>query len=424
MKRIVVTGMGVHTSLGASLDEFYKNIIEGKSGVQFWKEKAFAQTGCKAGGEIWPFDFEKKLAGYEKLLSQKDFIRLRKVLTQAPWATRSSTFTALDAWLGAGRYGSESDPAGTVITGCGHNVNMNYIYKCGVQYGAEPSFMDPLESLLGLDTDTFATVSEVLGVRGGVYSVGGACASGNLAIRSAIDEIRYHGVHTVVLVGAPCDFSPVDLQSMVLMGALSKTREDQDPKKASRPFDLSRDGFVPAQGAGVLILEDLEFAQKRGAQIQAEILAAEGTSDGNHLPVPNEDGQVAVLKKVFAAANVLPTEVDFVSAHATSTPVGDLCELRTLERFFGAHAKNLKINSLKSIIGHTLWSSAIIEIIAGILQMQRGKLHPSINIETLDPAVKLNVCANTAVDYSAKLMLKNAFGFGGINSACLVRKWT
>jgi 3-oxoacyl-(acyl-carrier-protein) synthase len=181
---------------------------------------------------------------------------------------------------------------------------------------------------------------------------------------------------------------------------------------------------VPAHGGGVLVLEELEAAVRRGARIYAEILGVDSNSDANHLPQPSEAGQARLMARVLRQCGLEPAEIDYLNAHATSTPLGDLTEIRSIERVFGAHARRLKINATKSLLGHTCWAAPVVETIAAILQMHAGRLHPSINIDELDPAIDLDVCAGRdAVEHPVRTFMKNSFGFGGINSVSILRRW-
>lgn len=308
-----------------------------------------------------------------------------------------------------------------VIVG-GHNLGENYLIGNYRTFQEEPDWIDAHAALLTLDTDHAGSVSEVLGTRGAQFTVGGACASSNLALRSAVDEIRHHGHDRAVVVGPTFDFSPMGLHAMALMGAISFQSFNDAPERASRPYDATREGFVPSHGTAVLVLEDYAVARARGATIYAEILAVVGTSDGNHLPNPSPEGQARTIVRTLAEAGVAPEEVDFVSAHATSTPLGDLSELRAIRSAFSAHAERLKINAPKSMLGHTCWSAPAVETVAALGQMRRGMLHASINVDQLDPAVDLDVCANGPVEHEIRVLLKNSFGFGGTNCCALWRR--
>jgi 3-oxoacyl-(acyl-carrier-protein) synthase len=210
---------------------------------------------------------------------------------------------------------------------------------------------------------------------------------------------------------------------MALMGAITFESFNETPHLASRPYDSKREGFVPSHGAAALVVESLDHALARGARIYAEVLGCTSTSDGNHLPNPSTEGQRRTIERVIRRSGLTPEDVDFVCAHATSTPLGDLSELNAIREAFGDHAKKLKINAPKSMLGHTCWSAPVVETVAGLMQMKGGKLHPSINIDELDPEVDLDVCPNEAVDHEIQVMLKNSFGFGGLNCCAVFRRF-
>ncbi|MFT3699922.1 MAG: beta-ketoacyl-[acyl-carrier-protein] synthase family protein [Kofleriaceae bacterium] len=278
--------------------------------------------------------------------------------------------------------------------------------------------------MTGLDTDHAGCISEVLGLRGPIYTVGAACASGNTALRCAVDEVRYHDIDAAIVVGAVLDFSPVELHAMALMGAISFQSFNDDPQHACRPWDTRREGFVPAHGGGAIVIETLASAQRRGARIYAEILGVEAGSDANHLPQPSEDGQTKVMQKLLRTCGVAPEQVDYISAHATSTPLGDLTEIRSIKRVFGEHAYKLKLNAPKSMLGHTCWAAPTVETVAAVLQLRAQKLHGSINIENLDPEIDLDICRGTEpVPHPMQILMKNSFGFGGINSVSLLARY-
>jgi 3-oxoacyl-(acyl-carrier-protein) synthase len=275
-----------------------------------------------------------------------------------------------------------------------------------------------------LDTDHAGSVSEMLGFQGAAYTLGGACASANVALRSGIDEIRHHDHDVAIVVGPVLDFSQMGVHAMALLGAITYESYNDTPERASRPYDTKREGFVPSHGAGVLVLEELGHALRRGAKIYAEVLGCTSTSDGCHLPSPSMDGQARTIERLLRRCGVRPDEVDFVCAHATSTPLGDLSELGAIRRVFGDHARRLKVNAPKSMLGHTCWSAPAVETVAAMLQMRGKKLHPSINIDEMDPeVVDIDVCANKAVDHEIQLMVKNSFGFGGLNCCALYRRF-
>jgi 3-oxoacyl-(acyl-carrier-protein) synthase len=420
-KRIVVTGMSVNTALGDTLDGFREGLMAGRSAISAWRAFPTDRVYSKVGGDLSWYDVEAKLAAVQPRLPADVYKRLRKLVARVPWTTKLSMLLAVDGWLDAGLFGADYDPHKQAVVVSGHNLNALYQFNSRVQFEEEPDFIDGMTSLYSLDTDHAGCVSEVLQARGPIYTMGAACASGNVSLRSALDEIRYHGAQVAMVVGAVLEFAPVDVHAMAIMGAITYQSFNDEPARASRPYDTRREGFVPAHGGATLVLEELEAATRRGARIYAEVLGCAANSDGNHLPQPSEDGQAYVMAQVLGESGLTPRDVDYVNAHATSTPLGDLTELRSIKRVFGDHAKQLKINAPKSMLGHCCWSAPTVETVAGLLQMQAGRLHQSINVDELDPEVDLDVCHDGPSDHRVKVMLKNSFGFGGINCVSLFR---
>jgi 3-oxoacyl-(acyl-carrier-protein) synthase len=422
-KRIVVTGMSVNTAIGDTLDGFRDSLMAGRSALSHWKAFPTDRVYSKVGGDLSHYDVDARLASLQDRVPADVHKRLRKLVARVAWTTKLSMLLAVDGWLDAGLFGADYDPNRQAVLVAGHNLNALYQYTSRIQFEDEPDFIDGMTSLYSLDTDHAGCVSEVLQARGPIYTMGAACASGNVALRSAIDEIRYHGVQTAMVVGAVLEFAPVDVHAMAIMGAISFQSFNDDPARASRPYDTRREGFVPAHGGATLVLEELDAARRRGARIYAEVLGCAANSDGSHLPQPHEDGQARVMAQVLEGAGLKPSDVDYINAHATSTPLGDLTELRSIKRVFGDHARRLKINAPKSMLGHCCWSAPTVETVAGLLQMQAGRLHRSINIDELDAEVDLDVCREGPVDHRSRVMLKNSFGFGGINCVSLFRAY-
>jgi 3-oxoacyl-(acyl-carrier-protein) synthase len=242
-------------------------------------------------------------------------------------------------------------------------------------------------------------------------------------MQAAVNAIRVEGKKVIAVVCPMASFHPLMLQSLAIMGAICYSQYQDTPSRASRPYDVNRDGFLPSEGGAVLILEEAGHAMRRGATIHAELLGVSVNSDANHLGDPSHEGQVRVISDVLRKCNIAPDQVDYVSAHATSTKLGDLVELESIKSVFGTHAKNLIINAPKSLLGHTMWASGAVEAAVAIWQMAHGHFHKSHNIETLDPRVDLEVCARGNVKKDVDIFLNNSFGMGGINSASLFRRF-
>lgn len=419
-QRIVITGMSVNTPLGDTLEGFAEALFAGRSAITRWRGVDTSRIYTKVGGDLTGYDFAAKANSLAARADEALARRLRALTKRVPWNVKLSNLLAVDAFADAGLHTlSPRDRFAAIVAG--HNLTAGYFFSAYAQFNDEPDFIDPLFGLYGLDTMHAGVISELLDLRGPIYTVGAACASGNVALRSAIDEIRHHEIDAALVLGAVMDFSPVELHSMALMGAVSFQNFNDEPERASRPFDLRREGFVPAQGGAALVVESLEHARARGARIYAEVLCVTASSDGNHQTLPSADGQAALMNRALREAHVAPEQIDYINAHATSTRVGDLTEIRAIKRVFGAHADVLKLNASKSMLGHTCWAAPTVETVAAILQMRAGRLHPSINIDELDPEVDLDVCAGRVVECRARHVLKNSFGFGGINSVSILK---
>lgn len=422
-KRVVITGMAINTPLGDTLDGFLAGLLAGRSALSRWKAIDTSRIYSKVGADLSTYDTEAKVAALEGRVPGGMYRRLRKLTAKSPWSTRLTMLLSLAGYLDAGLIDADPDPTRVAALVAGHNINFNHQYESRLQFVEEPDYIDPMLALNGLDTDHAGCVSELLGIKGPIYTVGAACASANLALRCAVDEIRHHDLDVALVAGAVLDFSPIELHAMALMGAITFQSFNDQPEQASRPYDLRREGFVPAHGGGVLVVESLASAERRGARIYAEVVGVEANSDANHLPQPSEEGQSRLMRKLLSGSGVAPEQIDYINAHATSTPLGDITEIRSIKRVFGGHARRLKVNATKSMLGHTCWAAPVVETVAAVLQLNAGELHPSINIDELDPEVDLDVCAGRAVKHDVRYLMKNSFGFGGINCVSILKRF-
>ena len=422
-KRVVITGMAINTPIGDTLDEFINNLMDGKSAVTKWDTLDTSRIYAKVGGDLGKYDVHAKILSYKDRIPEDIYNRLLKLGSKSPLSIAISLLISVDAFLDSGYIKSIEDGNNVATIIAGHNLNQKYTFENHDVFNEEPEFVEGLFALNGLDTHHVGSVTDILQLHGPAYTVGGACASGNVALRCAVDEIQMHDVKVAAVVAPMLDFSPLDLQGMCIMGAITYKSFNEEPSRASRPYDKDREGFVPSHGSACLIVEDLEHALARGAKIYAEILGVESSSDGCHLPQPSRIGQARLMKRLLKNAGVKPEEVDYINVHATSTPLGDLTELRSIKDVFGDHCKTLKINAPKSLLGHTCWSAATVETVAAILQMNRNELHPSINIDNLDPEVDIDVCRGERKKHNIDIFLKNSFGFGGLNAISLIKKY-
>jgi 3-oxoacyl-(acyl-carrier-protein) synthase len=326
----------------------------------------------------------------------------------------------MQAFLDAGlpHAGVRAERFGHVLAG--HNVNSNYVYEGHKVFLEEPEFIDPLYGVVSEDTDVLSVISELLGLKGPSFTVGGACASGNLGLMAGLDLLRSGRVDAVLVTGASNDLDPPSLHSWVIIEALSFRSFNDEPARASRPFDALREGFVPSQGSAAVVLETMASARARGARVRAEILGASAASDATRLTKPDLGGQARAMRGALQDARVAPEDVDYVNAHATSTPLGDAVEVAALKEVLGSHAGRVPVNATKSMLGHCLSAAGLVELVATVLQMERGVLHPTINQEKKDPELDLDFVPNQAREARVRVAISNGFGFGGLNSCVVV----
>lgn len=406
-KRIVVTGMGVVSCFGNDVDRFYEQLLAGKSGIVPIEGFPCADYPTRFAGAIPAFDpgdyMDKKQARRVDPFIRYTMVAGKKALESA--RLDAEAMPKLDKKrcgivIGSGMGGMSIfyDGVETILTKS---------YKRLTPFFVPYIITNMAGALLAID----------LGFMGPNFSISTACATSNFCIHSAAEQIRSGKVDLILCGGAEAPITPIGLAGFVAIGALS-TRND-DPAKASRPWDRGRDGFVMGEGAGVLVLEELEHALARGAPIYAEYLGGSVNCDAYHMTNPREDGEGVGLcmKEAIADAGIAKEEINYINAHATSTLAGDLCEIEAIQKVFGSHAKNIKINATKSMIGHCLGAAGGLEAVAAIQAIRTGMLHPTINLENPEPALRdFDVISNVAKPHQVKAALSNSFGFGGHNS--------
>ncbi len=421
--RVVITGMGVLTTVGENLDEYRDALLAGRSGITRWKHMDEAHPSgiySKIGGDMSDFDLaahvDRAGRAYPAELAQ----RMLKLLRATPLAGQLSSVAALQAYVDAGLPDPRLAPERIGHLLGGTNLNVGYIRNNVLQLAEEPDFIDGLFGLFSLDTDTLSVASEMLTLKGASMTVGGACASGNLAVQIGLDLIRAGRADAVLATGGAIDLDPTLLQGWAIMDALSYRSFNDEPQRASRPFDARREGFVPSHGAGAVFLESLSSARSRGARIHAEVLGAGSASDASRLTRPDREGQVRAMRAALDDARVRPEQVDYVNAHATSTMLGDATEVAAIKQTLGERAYQIPVNSTKSMIGHCVTAASTVELIATVLQIECGAVHPTINQEEKDPELDVDFVPNEARQYPIDIAISNAFGFGGLNSCVVV----
>lgn len=406
-KRVVVTGMSVVTALGCELSEFWDNICSGKSGVSRLDRFDSSEFKVNFGGEIKDFHPDEHFDG-------KEMKRLDRFCQFAmAGADKAIKQSGID-------FKSHPDPYRCgVIVGSGIG-GLNEIEEQHARlFDRGPSRVSPFMIPKLMVNAASGNLSVYYGLKGPSSAVATACASASNAIGDAYRLIQADMADVMVAGGSEAAITPMGLSGFARMGALS-TRMDS-PETASRPFDRDRDGFVLSEGAGIVVLEEYEHAKARGANILAEVLGYGMSSDGNHMTAPDPEGAGAAraMANSLRDAKLNPSQVQYINAHGTSTPLGDKAESNAIMTVFGADSSSTCVSSTKSQLGHLLGASGGVEFVVGVLTCLHGIVPPTINLDNQDPECKLDYVPNKAREIPVQRMLSNSFGFGGHN-ACLV----
>lgn len=414
-RRVVVTGLGVISALGHNVDTFWEGLKAGKSGVTPLPLEDIDDYPCRIGATVQDF----KPTDY---MDRKETRRLARFAQFAVIAAGE----ALDS-SGLNRLDGLSDQERTrhgVLLGTGIGGYPETEAAARVMVKRSGTRISPYYIPMMLPNMAAANVSRVYGATGYIGTTITACAAGTQAIGEAAEVIRRGGADVMVAGGAEAGICEIGLGGFSTIHALS-TSSNEIPEKASRPFDAKRDGFVPAEGSGILILEDMEHALKRGVEILGEVGGWGVTSDAHHLVHPPEDGAGAVraMQMALSDAGIASNEVDYINAHGTSTPVNDAAETLAIKTVFGDMAAKTPISSTKSMIGHSLGASGGLEAVAAIRTIRDNVIHPTINYENPDPDCDLDYVPNKAREVTVETILSNSFGFGGQNACVVLKKF-
>jgi malonyl-ACP decarboxylase len=409
--------MGALTTFGAGVGTLARALRAGRSGITRPQQPALARL--PAAGELREFSLAtalRELQGGPAALLEK----ARRSTLRAPRSIECSVFSAVEAWLDAGLHAAPVPPERIGLIVAGSNLSQRYHYETAQKFATGPEFLDPRYAMRFLDSDHVGVLSEILGIRGEGFTVGGASASGNVAIVKAWQLLRLGEVDACLVVGPLADLSPVELQALRHLGALSEGG-GREPAEVCRPFDTRRDGFVLGQGTACLVLERRELALARGASARAELAGASLVLSANHSPAPDLWGETVAMRRALAQAGLSPGQVDYLNAHATSSTAGDEVEVQAIRDVFSGHLQKVWINSTKGLLGHCLFSAGVVECIATIIQMREGFLHPNANLaEPLDGECRF--CGTQPVEQAIEVALSNSFGFGGINTSVIIRR--
>ncbi|WP_439114413.1 beta-ketoacyl-ACP synthase II [Hydrogenophaga sp.] len=410
-RRVVVTGLGCVSPVGNTVSEAWANILAGKSGIDLITRFDASNFSCKIAGEVKGFDLESYITAKEAR-AMDSFIHYG--IAAAHQAVVDSGMTVGDAL----------DEETACRIGCiiGSGIGgLPMIEETHAEYVSRgPRRISPFFVPASIINMIAGHVSMRFGFKGPNLAVVTACTTGLHCIGEAARKIEYGDADVIVAGGSEATVSPLGVGGFAAMRALS-TRND-DPTTASRPWDKDRDGFVLGEGAGVMVLEEYEHAKARGAKIYAELSGYGMSADAGHMTAPSMDGPRRAMVNALRNAGLNADQVDYLNAHGTSTPLGDVNETHAIKAALGDHAKKTVVNSTKSMTGHLLGGAGGIESVFTVLALHHQKSPPTINIFNQDPECDLDYCANTARDMKIDVAMKNNFGFGGTNGTLVFRR--
>lgn len=410
MKRVVITGLGAITPIGIGKDNFWNSLLEGKSGIGYITRFDTENHDVKIGAEVKDFD-------PQDFLDKKEAKRMDRM---SQFAVAGTKLALEDGQINLDDL--NRDRIGAIIgSGIG---GIDTLESEVIKYTEKgPRRVSPLFIPMMISNMAAGQVSMNFGLKGASMTITTACASATHAIGESFRMIKYGNMDMVVSGGTEAGITPVSIAGFCSMKALSTNNDD--PSKACRPFDKERNGFIMAEGAGIVILEELEHALERGAKIYAEIVGYGATSDAFHItqPDPEARGATNAMKLALEEGNANYEDVGYINAHGTSTYFNDKLETLAIKTLFKNHAYNINISSTKSMTGHLLGAAGGIEAIATAMALKEGKIPPTINYENPDEECDLNYTPNKYVERDIKLALSNSLGFGGHNGSILLKKY-
>jgi 3-oxoacyl-[acyl-carrier-protein] synthase II len=410
-RRVVVTGMGVVTPLGHNLDTFWSNLVAGRCGIE--KIDAFDASA-----------FDTQIAGQVKGFDPAPAFPSPKEIRRTDRYSQFGVYAAWSALKDSGLVLEQEnlDEAG-VILGSGIGGLATTTEQFDILQHRGPGRVSPFTIPMLIGNMASGLVSMYFKLRGPNFATCSACATANHAIGEAWRTIKMGDAQIMFAGGSEAAVIPMGIAGFCAMKAMS-TRND-DPQRASRPFDRDRDGFVMGEGAGMLVLEELDHALKRGAKIYCEIAGYGNTADAHHLtaPSPGGEGAVRCMKMALKTGGLNLTDVSYINAHGTSTPQGDVCETQAIKTVFGEHARKLAVSSTKGATGHMLGAAGAVEMAVCALAIKHGVVPPTINLQNPDPECDLDYVPNVAREIPVQAIVNNSFGFGGHNATIAARKF-
>lgn len=409
-RRVVVTGIGVLTPVGNSLEDFWSGILAGKNGAGKITKFDTTEFATKIACEVKDFDVSKYI--------DKKAARRMDLYTQ--YGMAASIMAVEDAEINLEE--TDLEKFGVIYgSGIGGMNTFEDQHTAYMEKG--PKRISPFFVPMMISDIAAGQISMQYGLKGPNYATVSACATGAHAIGDAFMHIQRGSADLMLCGGSEAAITPMSIGGFNSAKALT-TRNDE-PEKASRPFDSGRDGFLMGEGGATIMLEEMEHAKKRGAKIYAELVGMGFSGDAHHLtaPAPEGEGAQRAMKEAIRDAGIAPEQIDYINAHGTSTPLNDLNETKAIKAVFGDHAYKLNISSTKSMTGHLLGAAGAVEAVATIMALKDGKIPPTINYEEPDAELDLNYTPNNCVEKDLKYAISNVFGFGGHNASLLFKKY-
>ncbi|WP_010501105.1 beta-ketoacyl-ACP synthase II [Paenibacillus elgii] len=408
-QRVVITGLGVMSALGRDLETFWGNLLSGKSGVSAIESFDVSEYPTRIAAEIKDFN-------PEDYMDKKEARRMDRFVQFAV----AATMTALkDAGLNV-KEDTDPERVGVYVgSGIGGLSTWEEQHKILLEKG--PKRVSPFFIPMMIANMASGQISMITGAKGPNSTAVTACATGTHSIGDAFKTILHGDADVMICGGAEATISPTGVAGFCALRAMS-TRNDE-PEKASRPFDTDRDGFVMGEGAGILILESLEHAQKRGARIYGEVIGYGMSGDAHHMTDPDPDGAARCMVKAVKDAGIPFEAIDYINAHGTSTPIGDKSETTAIKQAFGEHAYKLAVSSTKSMTGHLLGAAGGVEALICALALKHGMIPATINLDNQDPECDLDYVPNTPRPFDLSIVMSNSFGFGGHNATVILKKY-
>ena len=407
-RRVVITGLGAVTPLGIGVQQTWEALCQGKSGIA--KITKFDAS-----------DMKTQIAAELKEFDPADFLDKKKIRRTDPfihYALAAAIMAVDDAKIAFDN--TNADKTGIVVgTSVGGLSTYGRTLESLKEFGS--SKISPFFITSFIPNMAIAEIAISYGIRGPSKCVSAACATGTQAIGEAYRLIQYGETDVMIAGGSEAYLIPVGIAGLSRMGAVS-SRNDE-PEKASRPFDKNRDGFVLGEGAGIIVLEELNYALGRNARIYAEIAGYGTNIDSYHITAPDTENQARCMRLALRDAHMLATELDYINAHGTSTVLNDIAETKAIKSVLGSHSKNIAVSSIKSMTGHLLAAAGAVEAISTALTIENGIIPPTINYETPDPECDLDYVPNVARKADINAALSNSFGFGGANATLILKKY-